>query len=459
MNQRQREVLKKSLKDESRVLKELEKAYAAASRTIEERIRQLLMKNPGMQSRIYQRRYQETVKKTVDGVLDRLRKREYKTLSDYLDSCYENGFLGTVYDMQGQGIPLLFPVDPDLMYRAVTLNSRLSSRLYTRLGFDVRKLKNDVRGEISRGIASGWSIDDMAAAINRKQSIGLNNAKRIARTEARRIQNEASYDAQLKAAENGAEVIKEWCAILDSRTREDHRTLHGQRKELDEYFEVNGHRALHPSGFGVASEDINCRCVLLTRARWAVEDEEEIIRQYDQENGVVTEVPVENFDSFKKTYYEKADFIKTYTRYRNQLGTALGMSFDELYALSDSSDWGLFEYYAKSMKRNEMLSSTTFQVFRDTLKAAEKELIGLVTYDGVEIKSVAVHFAVRLIGNEKDHIPVSLADVIDTLEHATDIKYTEDDRGDTKTYRAAVNVTINAENGRLVQCNSRGQRR
>ena len=304
MTKRQKEVLKRSLQDEHAVLKELEKAYAEASRTIGEKIQQLLRRHPDMQSRIYQRRYQETIKKVIDQTLERLRSGEYKTLSDYLDSCYENGFLGTVYDMQGQGVPLVFPVDPDEMYRAVTLNSRLSSRLYTRLGYDVRQLKEAVRQEVSRGIASGWMISDIAAAINRKQAIGLNNAKRIARTEARRIQNEAAYDAALKAADAGADVLKEWCAILDSRTREDHRTLHGQRKELDEYFEVNGHRALHPSGFGVPNEDINCRCVLLTRARWAVEDEEETAKDTD---AIVKKSEAKSFTRFKNEYRKIID--------------------------------------------------------------------------------------------------------------------------------------------------------
>lgn len=307
MNQRQKELLKRSLRSEQAVLKELEKAYAEASKTIDARIRQLMAKHPDLQSRIYQRRYQESIKKVVDRTLERLRNGEYETLSDYLDSCYEDGFLGTVYDMQGQGVPLIFPVDPDQMYRAVTLNSRLSSRLYTRLGQDVSKLKAAVRADISRGIASGWMIDDIAAAIDRRQSIGLGNAKRIARTEARRIQNEAAYDAQLKAADNGAEILKEWCAILDSKTREDHRTLHGQRKKLDEYFEVNGHRALHPSGFGIPSEDINCRCVLLTRASWAVEDEGEAVKDTD---AIVKKSEAKSFTGFKNEYRKIIDKSK-----------------------------------------------------------------------------------------------------------------------------------------------------
>ena len=31
---------------------------------------------------------------------------------------------------------------------------------------------------------------------------------------------------------------------------------------------------MHPSGFGIASEDIHCRCALLQRAKWALDEKE-----------------------------------------------------------------------------------------------------------------------------------------------------------------------------------------
>lgn len=301
MNRRQKEILKYSLEEENRILHRLTDAYKGAAEDIRKKIEKLMGSVPKLQSRIYQARFQKALRSNIDDVLNKLRNGTYKTLSDFLDSSYEDGFIASIYDMQGQGVPLIFPVDPDQMYRAVTLNSRLSKGLYTKLGFDINVLKKEIREELSRGIAAGKMIDDLAKAIDRRTSVGLGKAKRIARTEARRIQNEAAYDAQLKAKENGADVLKEWCAILDSKTRPDHRELHGQRKELDEYFEVNGHRALHPSGFGIASEDINCRCVLLQRARWAVEDEEEAVKDTE---AIVKKSEAKGFSAFKRDQKE-----------------------------------------------------------------------------------------------------------------------------------------------------------
>ena len=43
--------------------------------------------------------------------------------------------------------------------------------------------------------------------------------------------------------------------------------LDGQTRELDKPFEVEGRKSMHPSGFGITSEDIHCRCALLQRAK------------------------------------------------------------------------------------------------------------------------------------------------------------------------------------------------
>ena len=81
-------------------------------------------------------------------------------------------------------------------------------------------------------------------------------------------------DAANKAKDNGADVVKQWDATLDSRTRPHHAQLDGQIRELDKPFEVASRKAMYPSGFGIASEDILCRCALLQRAKWALDDDE-----------------------------------------------------------------------------------------------------------------------------------------------------------------------------------------
>ena len=69
---------------------------------------------------------------------------------------------------------------------------------------------------------------------------------RIVRTEGHRIQIQSAMDAQQLAKDHGADIVKQWDATLDDRTRETHRMLDGQIRELDEPFEVGGMQADAP---------------------------------------------------------------------------------------------------------------------------------------------------------------------------------------------------------------------
>jgi hypothetical protein len=44
-----------------------------------------------IQSIIYQKKYQEALKKQLDDVLDKLNTGQFDTISEYLNVCYENG--------------------------------------------------------------------------------------------------------------------------------------------------------------------------------------------------------------------------------------------------------------------------------------------------------------------------------------------------------------------------------
>ena len=60
-----------------------------------------------LKSIIWQKQYQQALKKQIGGILNKLNTESFETVADYLTECYENGFFGTMYDLQGQGIPLL----------------------------------------------------------------------------------------------------------------------------------------------------------------------------------------------------------------------------------------------------------------------------------------------------------------------------------------------------------------
>lgn len=76
------------------------------------------------------------------------------------------------------------------------------------------------------------------------------------------------------AKSKGADIVKQWDSTPDGNTRDLHRLLDGQIREIDEPFEAGGIQVDAPGMFGDPAEDCNCRCCLLQRARWALDDDE-----------------------------------------------------------------------------------------------------------------------------------------------------------------------------------------
>lgn len=330
MNKRQKLVQEAFLNNEEAVIKRLKVVYSQSLKDITKKaedlqnsINSLTMATlqgeideeakkqiqSMIQSKIYQKQYQDALKKQISSILDNMQVEEFKTVAEYLDKCYEEGFLGTMYDLHGQGIPLILPLDQEAIVRAVQTDSKISNGLYSRLGEDVALLKRKIIAQVSRGISTGMSFQQVAKQLAAYTNIGFNNAVRIARTEGHRIQIQSTMDTCYKAKEKGADVVKQWDSTLDKRTRKSHQKVDGEIKELDEPFS-NG--LMFPGDpAGGAAEVVNCRCALLQRARWALDDE---FTKRDSFTGELREFNnPKDYDEFKKWYFSKENL--RYTNY------------------------------------------------------------------------------------------------------------------------------------------------
>lgn len=306
MNKRQKQVQQSLLKSELEVIEELEKSYQKAIDDINRVITSLLARKDteNLQAIIYQVKYQNALKKELEGFLSVLHTRNYTLIDNYLKDCYTNAHIGTLFDLQGQGVPLMLPLNQEQMISAITLNSKLSAPLYNALGYNVDYLKTSVRQEISRGIAQSLSYQEIARNIKNTTNVDYNKSLRIAKTEGHRIQCESTYNVQVRAKEKGADIVKQWDSTLDGKTRPTHRLLDGQIVDVDGYFKSDsGYKALYPGDFGVPSEDCNCRCALLQRAKWALNDEE-----FTKMNGKTNELQhfesVDDYNKFKSIFWE-----------------------------------------------------------------------------------------------------------------------------------------------------------
>ncbi len=203
---------------------------------------------------------------------------------------------------------MIAPIDQDAAIRAITIESKLREPLYDSLGVDLRKLKTSIASEIARGISMGQSYDRIARNISLLTKAPLSRAKTIVRTEAGRVQEQAAYAAGQKAIAAGANVVKQWSAVLDGKTREDHRRLDHQVREMDEDFEVNGQKAQYPHGFDDPKQDCNCRCTLLVISR-SMMDEGELKRMQERAEFFGLD-KTKDFEEFREKYLKAAESVE-----------------------------------------------------------------------------------------------------------------------------------------------------
>lgn len=323
MNKTEKQIAKYQLQQEQKTLRELKQVYAQASKDLQKSINDLNLRTDmqNLQSIIYQVKYQEAMKKQIDGILDKLNKGYYQTINEYLQDAYHNGYIGNMYSLQKQGIPITVPIDQKKVLTALQTDSKLSSKYHSgdilkgRLAEDVKKLKVTIRAELSRGIANGETWQQVAYKIalgmNNPMSKALNMAMRIARTEGHRVNQQGFLDAGTEAKKKGADIVKQWDATLDSVTRPWHQEADGQIREWDDFFEVGGEKMKAPSIGGSARNVCNCRCQLLQRAKWAL-DESELKTLQDRASFFGLDKS-KSFEDFKQKYLKlpkNADTMK-----------------------------------------------------------------------------------------------------------------------------------------------------
>ena len=124
---------------------------------------------------------------------------------------------------------------------------------------------NKIKRIVEAGLLNGDSVDEMARDLERDAIFSAKRARIIARTESTKAVNMATDQAFSTAANNGINIRKEWLSSRDDKVRDTHVELDGQVVDVNEKFVVpsTGDSTESPAAFGIASEDINCRCTLI----------------------------------------------------------------------------------------------------------------------------------------------------------------------------------------------------
>jgi len=395
MHKYQKETESILLKHEKEAFNQLRNSYAQALADTKKMVKELTEKVEALEkadlenksilrSKIYQLKYQMALESQLTATMDILNDKKITNVQTFLNKMYEDGYLSINYHLQKQGIPIITPINPSLMVRVVNTpveKMTFSKRLYK----NTQQLKKSVKSEISRGIATGKSYNEIAKQLEMVTEADFNKSYRIVRTEGGRVSSNAKLTSMRDAREKGADLVKQWDSTLDGRTRYTHAKLDQQIREIDEPFEVDGMTAMCPHGFGRPDMDVNCRCVMLSVPRWDIQEENE---RYDNISQEI--VKVKDYETWKNQYYSDdmfkyMDYVDSkYRKYETRNFTTMlnSLSNTEYKNFTDKMNnaYGIMKNITKNngnINHIKYLNDELLEVDEILIKESQQRLIEL----------------------------------------------------------------------------------
>lgn len=398
-----------SLKDVQAKAKELQDEIDKLSLNADpnDEIRQSQIK-----SKVYQLDYQKSLEKQISNLMDVANDKNYKTVRAYLYNVYHHGFLTEQYRLMNNGLNITMPINQKLLVKAVNMaydDIPLSTRIYD----NVNKAKQNIISEISRGLSIGMSNQDMARNLQNSMRVSMRKAFQIAQNEGARVRQGAIKDSMVEAKKKGADIVKQWSATLDGKTRPVHRELDGQYAEIDEKFKYSGGEVNAPKEFGIASEDINCRCTLLSVPRW---DMTKTHWQLDNTNKTLYKVenyqdwydnvfqvniklqPLETSlkdyqdklanitnNSYSGIWYNQTVSVSDYSSYKNKVQSKKDWYNDEIAKLGNSNPQLVAKYqgYLKDLDEFEKLGKE-YEKYLNNIDDIKKQISSITPKKYVE---------------------------------------------------------------------------
>jgi SPP1 gp7 family putative phage head morphogenesis protein len=280
--------------------KEVIKAYSLALREIKELLARQYAKYGDDLSYAEMAKYNrlKSLEAQLQDILKELTGKNAKYLITELEDIYEIAYLSTGYTLETEAqAKLAYAMLPKEAVVAAVQNPISGLTLNERLEKNRTELIYKVKQELTQGLIKGEGYGKIAKRLQETFEGDAYKAIRVVQTESHRIKNEGRYNSSMHAQGKGLDMKKQWVSTLDSKTRDRHRRLDGQKVELDEPFKSEGATALYPGGFGRASQDINCRCSFMS----VFDGLEPTTRAARGEDGKTQIIPYTTYDE----WYEK----------------------------------------------------------------------------------------------------------------------------------------------------------
>lgn len=241
----------------------------------------------------------------ICGILHDANTQATKIVNGGTISAFAKGANWTAYKMEhGEGVNFGFGLYNS---QAVTRLIKDDPQILPKWKIDQPKEyiwnKQKVNNCVTQGIIQGEGVGDIAKRI---ATVTSNQNKNLAMTHAQTAlgaaQNAGTLQRLQDAKKLGINVVKEWMATLDGRTRDTHREIDGEKQPVGDGTQETkfSNKCRYPGDpLGPAREVFNCRCTLVGD----VEDYPEEYQRYDNIEGM----PIKNM-SYKD--WEKAKPVK-----------------------------------------------------------------------------------------------------------------------------------------------------
>lgn len=200
--------------------------------------------------------------KAIFGHIDTMTERKKKVFYDMITDTSEYSYDWMCWAIESEAKLTFKKNKPDSEYNISFAQQK------KRLRADIKKM---LQAELKEGVT-------YQAMTRQFDHIITGDEKRMNRTmwdALHQMVESGKHSAAVDANIGGIILTKKWNSVGDNRVRTVHRSLNGEVLQIEEYFEVFGHHALMPKGFGVHELDRNCRCKLSYEIKKTIREADE----------------------------------------------------------------------------------------------------------------------------------------------------------------------------------------
>ena len=265
---------------EKRLKRHYKRAYAVIDKKIKEYTADLAQIDSEMKAALSPDEYKRWRKETLDKLKQYTDMRDTIAeelvhadsvaagmIEDVLPEFYAEGFNMGVYQLEHDfAMDTAFTLyDKSTVARLIKENPKLMPDLpkfELRVPRDLRWNKAQIHSELVKGILHGDSVESIAERLPRASTEkNMKGAIRRARTMVNGAENAGRVDSYKRAEKIGVEMVQEWMAVLDDRTRHSHRDMDGIKIPVGDTF-PNGCRFPGDPECKKPEEVWNCRCTM-----------------------------------------------------------------------------------------------------------------------------------------------------------------------------------------------------